>query len=366
VDDLNGLGLAPGYYTNGRLAGSFNSLPVYAVGAAGFASGGLTAGAIGAGVPNPAQGLPGLTQNQYNTIIQNLSPLQISNLNNLNACQLQTFLTLTVPQQQILTGTLTPTQITNIIDNLTSTQFINLINSLNVTQLQQLGNNPMPVGINRTPVNDQNYVAKLSDRVISYTAITAPRTVTLPPAAGFPGGFILRLVDESGSASSTNTISFARTGSDTIDNGSGNVTAINLAYGMGEAETNGTSDWTVRAFPGGGGGNANNTLTNYTGTTTAALATVFDVTNAKGLHGSFAITNTGGANNFNATLTGTDMFGTVTNFNVSGIAPNAQVAYPFDVSNGFGVPPLKELLFQIQDAVGGSHTTYNGYVSLVG
>ena len=36
VDDINGLGLKPGYYT-GRLAGSYTSLPVYEVGAAGIA-----------------------------------------------------------------------------------------------------------------------------------------------------------------------------------------------------------------------------------------------------------------------------------------------------------------------------------------
>src|SRR5437870_574361 len=36
VNDLNGLGLAPGYY-NGRLAGSYNSLPVYDVGGGGGA-----------------------------------------------------------------------------------------------------------------------------------------------------------------------------------------------------------------------------------------------------------------------------------------------------------------------------------------
>ena len=37
VDDMNGLGLLPGYYL-GRLAGTFNSLPVYEVGAAGSAN----------------------------------------------------------------------------------------------------------------------------------------------------------------------------------------------------------------------------------------------------------------------------------------------------------------------------------------
>ena len=123
VNDLNGLGLAPGYY-DGRLAGSFNGLPVYNVGGAGGASN-VT--------------LPGLTQTQIANLTTNLSPGQVNILNNLNACQLQSLLGGTnTSQLQILTGSLTPTQLSNLVGNLTSSQITTLLGNLSVSQIQTL------------------------------------------------------------------------------------------------------------------------------------------------------------------------------------------------------------------------------------
>jgi hypothetical protein len=95
----------------------------------------------------------------------------------------------------------------------------------------------------RTPVADANYTALTTDKNVAYTAITAPRTVTLCAASAFPVGYRLTVFDESGSASATNTITLARAGSDTID---GAISfAISSAYGVAALESNGASKWTV-------------------------------------------------------------------------------------------------------------------------
>ncbi len=85
--------------------------------------------------------------------------------------------------------------------------------------------------------------------MIAYTSISSARVVTLPSANSLPPGFILTIQDESGSASSTNTISVKRQGTDQINRSSANVVAVNTAYGGGTAETNGVSQWTVRQYP---------------------------------------------------------------------------------------------------------------------
>lgn len=98
----------------------------------------------------------------------------------------------------------------------------------------------------RTAFSDVNQTATASDRVLAQTGtLTAARVVTLPAANSVPGGTMLQVVDESGSASGTNTISWARAGSDTINGGTGNVVAVNAAYGNGKVMSDGTSKWTV-------------------------------------------------------------------------------------------------------------------------
>ncbi len=97
----------------------------------------------------------------------------------------------------------------------------------------------------RVAVNDASYAAQVTDRTIAYTAISSARTVTLPAALNFTAGDTLLIVDESGSASSTVTISVALTGSDTIRGVSTARVAISSAYGSIMLESDGTSKWTM-------------------------------------------------------------------------------------------------------------------------
>jgi hypothetical protein len=97
----------------------------------------------------------------------------------------------------------------------------------------------------RTAVSDASYSGLVTDRLIAYTSITSPRTVTLPAAGAFSAGQALTIVDESGSVSATNTITVFRGGSDTINGGSSTVIA--LARGFVSLESNGSNAWTVVA-----------------------------------------------------------------------------------------------------------------------
>ncbi len=99
----------------------------------------------------------------------------------------------------------------------------------------------------RTAVADASYTALVTDRLIAVTALTAARTVTLPSAAAYPTGTYLTIVDESGAASATNTITLARAGTDTI-NGATSA-QIASAYGYIALESNGASRWTIIDSP---------------------------------------------------------------------------------------------------------------------
>ncbi len=122
--DLNRYGLTPGYYTNCRLAGSYQSLPIYEVG-----------GSAVSPISSLSQ-FTGLTQTQVQEL-STLSPSQIAILNNLNPCQLQVLLD-AVPISQIQTltsGVLTATQLTEIINYLTPSQFTQLYTQLTTSQI---------------------------------------------------------------------------------------------------------------------------------------------------------------------------------------------------------------------------------------
>lgn len=133
--DLNRTGLVPGYYTNCRLAGSYQSLPLYEVGTSGASPLGalvntLSSGASGAGQSNPNPSPSQIIQLQY------LSPTQLAILNNLTPCQLQTLLNNTQISDIItLTNTLTATQLQNLISYSTTTQFNNLRTALTTSQI---------------------------------------------------------------------------------------------------------------------------------------------------------------------------------------------------------------------------------------
>ena len=97
--------------------------------------------------------------------------------------------------------------------------------------------------LSRTPVNDLNYTALTTDRIIAYTAITASRTVTLPAAAAFPQGAALWIVDESGACSSSINMIVTHSGSDVIDGAASAV--LIAAYDSICLTSNGISKWTL-------------------------------------------------------------------------------------------------------------------------
>ncbi len=95
----------------------------------------------------------------------------------------------------------------------------------------------------RAAVSDAAYTALLTDRMIAYTTLTAPRVVTLPASGAYPTGTRLVIVDESGNCSVTQTITANATGSDMINGAASAV--INQAYGFIGLESNGTGHWTI-------------------------------------------------------------------------------------------------------------------------
>jgi hypothetical protein len=110
----------------------------------------------------------------------------------------------------------------------------------NGTNWVYVGDNP------RTTFSNAAYTAVISDRIIAQTGtLSAARVVTLPLANWVAGGTTLQLVDESGSATGTFTLSWARAGSDTINGGTGNVVAVNSAYGSSRIMSDGTSKWII-------------------------------------------------------------------------------------------------------------------------
>jgi hypothetical protein len=95
----------------------------------------------------------------------------------------------------------------------------------------------------RAIVSDAAYTVLGTDRMVAYTALTAARIATLPPASSYPTGTQLLIIDESGSCSVTKTLTIVAAGSDHID---GAVSAVvNVAYGYVELESNGVGAWTI-------------------------------------------------------------------------------------------------------------------------
>ena len=102
------------------------------------------------------------------------------------------------------------------------------------------GTTPLPMTghVQRTAVADVAYTALVTDHLIAYTALTAPRTVTLPTAVGATGQVIV-VKDESGSAG-TQTITIATTASQTIDGAA--TKTITTAFGLLRVYSNGV-EW---------------------------------------------------------------------------------------------------------------------------
>ena len=95
----------------------------------------------------------------------------------------------------------------------------------------------------RTPVSDAAYSALTTDRMIAYTALSAARVVSLPPASVYPTGTRLLIVDETGNCSTTKTLTISPNGSDVIDGATSAI--VNVAYGFIGVESNQSGEWTT-------------------------------------------------------------------------------------------------------------------------
>jgi hypothetical protein len=112
-----------------------------------------------------------------------------------------------------------------------------------------------------TSTGNANYTVVASDRCIYHTALSAPRTDTLPAANSVNAGGSIVIADFAGVATVTNTITATRAGADTI-NGSTSSVVVNAAYGIAVLISDGTSRWTT-LLPGAGGGGSG-TVTSLT------------------------------------------------------------------------------------------------------
>jgi hypothetical protein len=99
------------------------------------------------------------------------------------------------------------------------------------------------LSLTRHAVSDANYTVGSGISTVAYTAITAARTVTLPASSSFNTGQQLLVVDESGSCSTTKTITLSAAGSDTIDSAASAV--ISAGYGYIAIESNASGKWTI-------------------------------------------------------------------------------------------------------------------------
>ena len=106
------------------------------------------------------------------------------------------------------------------------------------------------------------------DTVRLTTTLTAPRVLTLPAASAFKTNRTIRILDPIGAVSSTNTISVARAGSDTVNGGTSNVVALANPYLSAVITSDGTSQWASTSLGGGSGSG----VSSITGTTNQIIA----------------------------------------------------------------------------------------------
>jgi hypothetical protein len=99
--------------------------------------------------------------------------------------------------------------------------------------------------IGRTPVSDTNYTQTLDNIQIAYTTLTVSRVISLLPASSFAPGQQIIIRDDSGSASSTVTISAKPNGTDKINGSNTTQIMVNAPFGAVWLESNGVSSWTT-------------------------------------------------------------------------------------------------------------------------
>jgi hypothetical protein len=95
-----------------------------------------------------------------------------------------------------------------------------------------------------TAVGNANYTILATDRLVyNSVAFTAPRTWTLPSAASYGAGRTLTIIDAIGTVTTTNTLTIARAGSDTI-NGLASI-VLATAYQSAILVSDGVLHWTL-------------------------------------------------------------------------------------------------------------------------
>ena len=176
--------------------------------------------------------------------------------------------------------------------------------------------------LSRTPVNDVSYTAPTTDRIVAYIAISAPRTVTLPLAASFPAGIVLWVVDESGAVTSTNVVTIAHSGSDTID-GAASAT-LNGAYDAIGLISNGSNKWTQLVEA------PNQSFTQL------AIGTAPDPNNALSVSGTSALFN---GSNFNLAINKSAVGNTASIIFEDGFSARAQMGLNGSDNYSFKVSP---------------------------
>ena len=95
----------------------------------------------------------------------------------------------------------------------------------------------------RTAVADASYTVLPTDRLVAVTALTAPRTITLPAASAYPTGTRLLVLDETGACSAAMKIAIAASGSDRINGAA--LVSIGIPNGYIALASNGAGKWTI-------------------------------------------------------------------------------------------------------------------------
>ena len=124
--------------------------------------------------------------------------------------------------------------------------------------------------INTTAPGDAAYPMVAGDRYVYTTVLTTARTWTLPPASSLNKGEHITVADAANVVTSSNTITIARNGSDTI---SGATTSVVLNYPLVSAifVTDGVSNWGV-FYNNQGLAAANTVIGNFSASTALAVA----------------------------------------------------------------------------------------------
>lgn len=146
----------------------------------------------------------------------------------------------------------------------------------------------------RSTFSNADYVVLSTDRYVAQVGtMSAPRVVTLPLANSVNAGQTLKIVDESGTVTTTNLLTVTASGSDTIDGAATKV--VRSAYGEAYLTSNGSNMW-FRAVTGiGAGGTGIGTVPTdgqlLIGSSTTSAYSLGTLTAGNGI----SITNAGGS-----------------------------------------------------------------------